>query len=244
MRTKDLRHLVIGMGQIGTAIYEVLSGTSEVYARDIKQSDDDDMDVLHICFPYYDGFIYDVAGYIEQYDPELTIIYSTVPIGTSRTLGNDIVHSPVEGKHPNLAESIKKSPRWLGCVNNDASNRAASIWLDKCTGIRQVVNSDITEWLKLRSTAKYGVNLVWAEYEDKVNKKLNANPQIIKDFDMDYNRLYQDLRLPQFQRYILDPPNGEIGGHCVVPNAELLNAQYPNVLLQEIIKMKPKRRKK
>lgn len=244
MRIEDLRHLIIGMGQIGTAVYEVLSDAYNVEARDIKNSIHEGVDVLHICFPYYDGFIYDLAGYIEQYSPDLVMIYSTLPIGTTRALGDDIVHSPVEGRHPNLAESIRLSPRWIGAVDNHASNMAASIWLDKCAGIRQVTTPDITEWLKLRSTSKYGINLVWADYEDKVNRKLNVNPQIIKDFDTDYNHLYQDLKMPQFQRYILDPPRGEIGGHCVVPNAELLNAQYPSILLEEIIKMKPKRRKK
>jgi hypothetical protein len=38
------------------------------------------------------------------------------------------------------------------------------------------------------------------------------------------------------QRPILQPPNGPIKGHCVIPNTKILNQQHPNPILQEVLK--------
>jgi len=98
-------------------------------------------------------------------------------------------------------------------------------------------SSKFTEFLKIRSTAKFGINLVWTDYENSIAQDIGMSYGAIKTFDEDYNNLYAELGLPEFSRYIIDPPNGKIGGHCVVPNAELLNKQYPSELLEMIIEM-------
>jgi hypothetical protein len=232
-----LRHLVIGMGQIGTAVYNTLKTEHVVFTRDKASFDDYDIDVLHICIPYSERFLDVVGQYQEQYDPMLVIVYSTVAIGTCNKLGNSVVHSPVEGKHPNLEESIRMSARWIGCEDRDASELAQVIWRDHAKSLRIVTSSHITEFLKLRSTAKYGVNLVWTDYEHSVSEALNIDFNLLKDFDSDYNELYKNLMMPEFQRYILDPPMGKIGGHCVIPNAKLLYNQFPNDMLKDIISM-------
>lgn len=231
-----MRHLVIGMGEVGNGVFSSLRDRYEVLARDadpviisLK------IDVLHIAIPYNDRFETSIGEYIELYNPSLTIVYSTVPIGTCERL--DVVHSPVEGRHPHIGLSILSSPRWLGTSNERLMQLAANVW-EKITPLRKLPSANFTEWLKLRSTSKYGVSLVWADYEARVSKELGMDFSAIKLFDMDYNKLYERLGLPQFQRYILDEPNGHIGGHCVVPNAELLDNQYPNDMLKAIQGMK------
>lgn len=232
--------LIIGMGEIGTAMYKVINRSKIVYARDIADTDHDadDVDILHIAFPYSAGFVNELNSYIEFYDPTLVIVYSTVPVGTCESLGTNIVHSPVEGKHPDLEESIATSPRWLGCADLLALEAAVQFWIPLVKVVRTLDSSRFTEFLKLRSTSKYGINLAWTDYEKSVSDQLGMNFNALQDFDRDYNQLYYDMGLPEFQRYILDPPGGHIGGHCVVPNAEILNEQYPFAMLDEVIKMK------
>ena len=234
------RHLVIGAGEIGKSVYNVLEKNLTVFIRDVEGPKFSNIDVLHIAFPYSDKFSSEVNNYIEMYDPRLVIIYSTTPIGTCEKISKSIVHSPVEGRHPDLQKSIELGVRWLGTSDTEAANKAVALWAPFVKVVRAVPSSAYTEVLKLRSTSKYGINLVWTDYEKQLTDLVGMNFSMIKQFDEDYNNLYYDLGYPQFQRYILDPPNGEIGGHCVTQNAELLDKQFPHPMLKAIKKMRKK----
>ncbi len=234
----DQRSLVIGDGQIGRAIYEVLKPKKAIFIRDLEEVDYPDIDVLHVTFPYSESFVHDVGNYIEQYNPTTTIVYSTVPIGTCAKIGNHVAHSPVEGKHPELKESIQLGVRWVGCEDKITQLQVVDYWTPFVRTVRVMNDAKFTEFLKLRSTAKYGINLAWTDYEYKISEDLGMDFVALQQFDADYNQLYEDLEMPEYKRYILSPPGGTIGGHCVVPNAELLDKQYPSPMLKIIKKMK------
>lgn len=233
-----MNHLIVGYGEIGKAVAEIVGERSidiidEGYTA---PGPNRKLDVMHVCFPYSDKFVEEVNSYIETYKPTHTVIYSTVAIGTTVQIP-DAVHSPVEGKHPNLAKSMKVMPRWVGSNNKEEGAWFAGFFGGKGLTVRTVGNSDFTEFLKLRSTSKYGINLMWADYEESVAADLGMPFEHIIEFDRDYNKLYKDMGLVNFQRYILTPPNGKIGGHCVVPNAKILNEQYPDEMLDRLEKM-------
>ena len=231
-----MRHLIIGMGQVGNGIFNVLKDVYIVFSRDKKPAIISvKIDVLHICIPYSEEFEESVKKYIKLYKPKLTIVYSSTKIGTCEKLG--VIHSPIEGKHPQLGLSIRNSARWLGSSNEKNLGLAAKIW-EKIVPVRRMESANFTEWLKLRSTSKYGINIVWADYEAGCCEKLGLDFSAVRQFDMDYNEMYKRMGMLQFQRYILDPPNGKIGGHCIVPNAELLNEDYPDDMLDMIMEMK------
>jgi hypothetical protein len=201
----DSRSLVIGMGEIGSALYRVLKESKSVFCRDLAGAEDFEViDVLHICFPYSDNFIESVVNYIEHYNPALTIVYSTVPIGTCEEIGPHIVHSPIEGKHPRLEQSIQTFPRWLGCPDNFFLEAAVNFWKPLNRIVRPVSSSQATEYLKLMSTSRYGLNLAWADYEDQVASSLNIDYSIVNDFNADYNYLYQKLGMPGILQIFTD----------------------------------------
>lgn len=219
--------LIIGMGEIGKAIHGIFP---DAHTADIMpMSTIGKARVLHICFPYSEDFIEEVKRYQTMYSPDYTIIYSTVKIGATKQL--NAVHSPVEGRHPDLEMSIRQMVRWIGGSDGQFF---ANLFAEVGIKSRLVSDSNFTEFLKLRSTAKYGINLMWADYEKLVADELDMDFDLLKEFDTEYNRLYRELGENWAQRYILDPPEGKIGGHCVVPNAKLLNAQYPNEWLQQL----------
>lgn len=235
------RNLIIGMGEVGTALYHTLADIDQTFARDKDQDTHfSNIDVMHVCFPYSARFIEYVQNYIEQYEPKLVIVYSSVPIGTCESISKSIVHSPVEGVHPQLDESFVLFARWLGAEDAQALDTAIRFWYRIAREVCSLKSSRFTEFLKMRSTAKYGVNLVWTDYEKKVADAIGMNFDALKGFDESYNKLYRDLGLFKYQRYILDPPNGEIGGHCIIPNAKILDKQYPNPMLKAIKKMEKK----
>ena len=101
---------------------------------------------------------------------------------------------------------------------------------------RWLPKAEHTEFMKLRCTTLYGVNIEFARYTKDVCDSLGIDYVSIQAWDAEYNRLYQALGMPQFHRYELTPPTGKLGGHCVLPNAKLLNNFSPNSLIETILK--------
>jgi UDP-N-acetyl-D-mannosaminuronate dehydrogenase len=229
-------NLIIGHGQIGKAVHEVI-GESLVVDKVAPDLSGIVIDVMHVCIPYSDEFIEVVKSYKKQFKPKHLIIYSTVPIGTTKQI-KDAVHSPVEGVHPRLTESITIMPRWIGCNKKSEGTFFEEYFENLGIQARIVQHSNCTEALKLLSTSEYGINIVFADYKKKIADEIRMNYSIMKDWNNDYNDLYEDLGLHQYRKYVLDPPKGRIGGHCVVPNAEILDKQFPNAMLKMIKEMK------
>ena len=227
------RHLIIGLGEVGTAIKQIFKDaqTLDLDSKAVEPP----IDVMHVCFPYKEEFVKFVKNYQQIFKPNHTIIYSTLPIGTTKQIPN-AVHSPIEGRHPDLELSIRTAPRWIGTNDDGEAMFYHNLFTDKHIKTKHIVSSDYTEFLKLRSTAKYGINLVWTDYEKSVADKLDMNFDLLKEFDRDYNKLYHELGEDWAQRYILDPPEGVIGGHCLIPNSRILNEQYPNEWLEKLAK--------
>ena len=241
-----MRELIIGYGQVGKAVHEAICPEAETYdlQDDLAPSQlaqlPGELDVLHVCLPYSANFVEDVKEYIASCRPKHIVVYSTIPIGTCREIGNKVVHSPIEGVHPQLADSIMKMNRFIGY--NDGSEGKFFVHYFHSLGIpvEHISKTEATELIKLRSTARYGINLAFAQYETELCEKFGVTYTDLMSYDRAYNRLYEELGDIDARRYVLYPPGGKIGGHCVVPNAKLLNKQFPSVLLKQIIAMEAK----
>ena len=231
-----MNSLIIGQGEIGKAVKEVLGGHDKVSTYDSAQDNsftfDVDTDILHICFPYSNEFIDQVKYYIKESKPWHVVIWSTVPIGTTGMI-RGAVHSPVEGRHPNLARSIKDSTRWIGTENEDEGKFFEAYFKSLMLNPRLVPDSLFTEALKLLSTTEYGVNIEFARYKQRIADSIGMDYNLAKEWNRDYNKLYRNLGASEkFQKYVLDAPLGPKGGHCVTPNARILFEQFPDELVK------------
>lgn len=226
-----MRSLIIGLGEIGTAIHGIFPSaqTLDLTPKTVQGP----IDVLHICFPYSEDFVSQVKDYQQIYKPNHTIIYSTVAIGT--TYKCRAVHSPVEGRHPDLEFSIRRMTRWLGGGSEEERIFFKKLFKEQGIDSRLIEKSKYTEALKLLSTSEYGINLVFADYKAQIAKVIGMEYALTKEWNNDYNQLYKDLGEDyRFQKFVLDPPRGVIGGHCIIPNAKLLNEFYPDDILDLI----------
>lgn len=65
--------LVIGLGEIGKPLLEIVRGTYNAFGLDIQQEEiKEKIDVMHICFPYSKNFVSNVVDYIRRFQPKLT----------------------------------------------------------------------------------------------------------------------------------------------------------------------------
>jgi len=223
--------LVIGAGEIGKSLGAVLSSFYDVKYMDKGDVVENFYEVINICFPYSENFIRFVQEYQKRFKPKLTIIHSTVPVGTTRKLGEGVVHSPVDGKHPNLEKSIKTFIKVVGGITGADSNYAEQ-YLAK-SGINTTVfaSPETTELRKILCTTRYGWDLMFMKEVERLCVRYNVPfHEVYSMWTQIYNQGYLDMKHQKFMRPLLEPIHGEIGGHCVIPNCELLDSFLTNTL--------------
>jgi len=209
---------VIGAGQVGSAIAQVLATRHSVHLRDVQKTGTDRADVLHICFPYSIGFEADVQSYRRDYDPDLVIVHSTVPIGTSESLG--AIHSPVRGRHPLLAEGVRVFVKFFG---GPRAAEAAAFFAFCGIDVRIVPDARTTEAGKLWEVAQYGIQIVIEKQIHEFCARLDLDFDVVyTEFAKTYNRGYESLDEPHFRRPVLTHIPGPIGGHCVLPVSAMI----------------------
>lgn len=222
-----MTQLVLGLGEIGSAIQKILNcdGYDKSKSCILTRSQ---YDVLHVCFPYFEKFEIEVLKYFETYDAQMIIIHSTVPIGTSESIGKICVASPCRGVHPHLEKGIRTFVKFFGGF---LAINAAEIFRNE--GIACVTSEDSRsiEAMKLWDTTIYGWNII---LEKEIHNFCSENKL---DFDLvytwaneTYNEGYSKLGMPQFQKYILRHKDGPIGGHCVIPNLEMLDSRIAHLI--------------
>ena len=211
-------YLIVGYGEVGKALHEII-GEAEIY--DIKNVPRIFLkpDVVHICIPYTRKFERFVRYW--QKTDALIIVHSSVPVGTCDKLG--VVHSPIRGVHPNLAEGIRTFPKYFGGKN---AGKAAAIF-DKL-GIKTLTysNAKTTEALKLWDTTQFGRLIMLEKEIYKWCQKNEVDFDAVYTFaNQDYNEGYVKLGRPEVVRPYLKHVEGKIGGHCVRENAKLLKVK-------------------
>jgi len=224
--------LIIGAGEIGTSLQKVLGCEIRDKAPKVFQ----DVNVLHIAFPFDKNFKNETLSYVSNYNPNLTIIHSTVQVGTTeeirRIVERPVVHSPVMGKHPDLAKHIKKFKKFIGAesqaeayaaIEYFKSAKINSVWLGNCR---------TTELAKLLSTTQYGLMIAFHQEMSRMCREAKVPFQAITEWNKAYNAGYNDWNMRNYQRPILKP--GFIGGHCVMPNVKILREIFPSGFLKII----------
>ena len=218
-----MKSLIIGFGEVGTALWEVLLDAH----LQIEESDmlTDTYDIIHICFPYSKDFVREVKRYQKRYKPKYTVIHSTVPVGTSKEC--NAIHSPIIGIHPLLSKSIKTFTKFLG--GKDADKVANHF---RKSGIKVYVTdkSETTELMKIMSTDFYGLCIEYTKEVKKMCDEYKVPFEMWSLWTTNYNNGYQTLGRPEFSRPNLIPINKKIGGHCILSNLSYIDNDFTKLI--------------
>ena len=222
--------VVVGLGEVGKPLLELLSKRYDTLGIDIKPAEQipDDVDVLHICYPFeIKDFIGESVRYIEMFRPRLTIVNSTVAVGTTRAIAERasaaVVNSPVRGKHVRMLEDMAKYRKFIGASDRLTGQEAAAHF--EGAGLRTKVLSspEATELAKLTETTYFGVMIAWAQEVERYCDKVNADYTEVTSF-------YDEIKFFPPVKYF----PGIIGGHCVMPNIEILSRVESSPILTAI----------
>jgi UDP-N-acetyl-D-mannosaminuronate dehydrogenase len=165
--------------------------------------------------------------YIGRYKPALTIINSTVGVGTTRKVASgasaDVVHSPVRGKHAHMQDEMLSYTKFIGALDSTAAHNAARHFEASGFKTRILPSPETTELGKLAETTYFGMMIAWAQEVERYCDRTGTNyDEVISLFD--------EIKFFPPVKYF----PGTIGGHCVMRNIEILSRVDRSPLLRAI----------
>lgn len=225
----DKTVIVVGMGEVGRPLFQILDRTYPCIAVDISAVEvPSPCSVLHICYPFQIGaFAETTVGYITKYRPEITIINSTVAPGTTRKLQqlvqSPVVYSPVRGKHVRMESELLRYRKFVAGLTAESMKMAEDHFAEAGFLTATFRTPEVAELSKLVETTWLGVLVGWAQEVERMAIRSGATYDEINAFIQEIDFLPSHV-FP-----------GHIGGHCVMPNIEILQAEYRSRLLEAII---------
>lgn len=222
--------VVVGLGEVGRPIHQIVSKHYQTLGVDVAAPVEKPkhVDIMHICYPFQiTDFVGESARYIALYRPELTIINSTVGVGTTRAVagrtGAVVVNSPVRGKHACMDEELLRYTKFIGATDPEAGSKAAEHFQSLGMKTRLLSCPEASELAKLTETTYFGLMIAWAQEVERYCDQLGQNYDEIVSF-------YDEIKFFPPVKYF----SGIIGGHCVMPNIEILFQLGPSEILQAI----------
>ncbi len=248
--------LIIGLGEIGHTLFELFNEKKECFAvygldldetkmRELKQSKSkipSTVDTLQVCLPCGnpDKFVQIVAGYVSDYKPKLIINNSTVPPGTTLKVADKcnclVVHSPSRGVHitaEHMKWEMKRWPKYVGGATPEAAEAARAHFEKLGLKVKLLKSCRETELAKVFETTYRAWMITCFQEMHRISRAFGADFNETVDF-------LEDTHRQRLDRPVMFP--GVIGGHCLIPNTELLLKSYNSDMLRYILESNEKRK--
>lgn len=235
------KDLVIGLGEIGKPLLKLLSKNRTIEGFDIdpklmnlkrfKKLEYLETSFLHICIPFSSTFIQNVVSVYNKFKPKCIVIHSTIQPYTTRKLQKKlpipIIYSATRGVHKRMSKDLKRYTKFYA-IEEDAPNSKWAIkifckTLKECGIKSQRMSNPITlELAKILCDTSY---LGWL-----VNYAQVTNAIAIQ-YGINYDEMW--IFADEIHRFLGNRPKmypGFIGGHCVIPNLDLMHNQTLNLI--------------
>lgn len=238
------KNVVVGLGEIGTPILKLISKSGIVVGYDLNEKlmnkkkftkyESLKTRLLHVCIPFTPKFENNIIFLFQRFQPEMIVIHSTISPGTTHNLQTKlaipIIYSATRGIHKRMLHDLKRYTKFFAIEKNAPQKEWAIseyVKLMKKVGVKtKQMSSPITlELAKLVvDTSYYGWLIMYAQLSNMIAIKHNVSYDEMWSFAND------------IQKFLGNRPKmypGYIGGHCVIPNLDLINDDTLN-LIKEI----------
>jgi len=223
------------MGQVGFALSKILQSGSEPlegYDIDSKKcfqhscNPNDQIYFLHICIPFKK---------FSDFEPKAIVIHSTVAPKTTQKIQSEtdipVLFSPVRGVHARMVEDMKRYTKFYSVEKkfNDIDIQKSFEQRMNQVGVKtKKISSPVTLELAklLTDTSYYGWLIAYAQ----------KTKMIADNYGVDFDEMWSFS--DEIQKFLNNRPKmyaGMIGGHCILPNLDLLD-DNTFLLIKEINK--------
>src|SRR6185312_2564211 len=233
MITKS-KNVVAGLGEIGTPILQLISKIIPTVGYDLNEKlmdkknfdkySESETSFLHICIPFTGNFISNVIKLYEQFKPKVIVIHSTISPGTTKNLQSrlsiPVIYSATRGVHKRMLHDLKRYVKFFAVEPNAPNAKWAattySNMLKKCGVKTKQMSTPVTLELAkiIVDTSYYGWLITYAQLSN----------MIAIENKVDYDEMWSFA--DEIHKYLGNRPKmfpGFIGGHCVIPNLDLMN---------------------
>ena len=235
------KNIVVGIGEIGKPILKLLSKNSITVGFDLNRDLMDERkfekykklktSFLHITIPVTNRFINDVLKLYKKFQPECVVIHSTIKPGTTEKLQGKlpipVIYSATRGVHKRMSNDIKRYTKFFVISTNAPRSKWASskyVKLMKRCGIKtkKMSKPETLELAKIVCDTSY---LGWL-----VNYAQLSN-LIAIEHGVNYDEMWSFS--DEIHEFLGNRPKmypGYIGGHCVIPNLDLIHLDTLNLI--------------
>lgn len=224
--------IILGAGQVGTAVLDNYIKPVKVYDKGEWEHlrAVGNTDFLHICIPYSDSFIDIVEDAVDVFLPEVLMIHSTVKPGTTRQITFPRkIYSPIMGRHKdNFSQNIKAYTKFMTGAEQtckramEVFNLAMGYWSS---------NFDELEYAKIMSTSYMFWNLIYQKIVKRDCDTLGYDfNRVYQQWGKNYNQGIEGTHKDWSRPVYHSDDNPIPGGHCLVPNTELVDNLITSVL--------------
>jgi len=251
------KQVVAGLGEIGKPILSLISKTGPAIGYDInpklmddkkyKKFKDVETSFLHICVPFSSKFNSIVLKLYKKFHPKCLVIHSTISPNTTKKLQNElpipVIYSATRGVHKRMLHDMKRYTKFYAVEPNSPRAKWASTayrkMMNKCNvKVKKMTNPVTLELAKIVvDTSYYGWLITYAQLSNMIAIKNKVNYDEMWSFADEIQKLLKN-RPKMFP--------GFIGGHCVIPNLDLISDRTLNLIKEinsDYAKILSKRRK-
>ena len=230
------KNIVAGLGEIGLPILKLLSKNIVAVGFDKQPKlmnekkflkyNDLKTEFLHIAIPITKTFDFTVIKLYNKFKPECIVIHSTISPGTTerlqRKLSIPIIYSATRGVHKRMLNDLKRYTKFF-VISKKAPRLTWALSqyskiMKKCgVKTKRMSKPEVLELAKIICDTSY---LGWL-----INYAQISNV-IIKQYNVDYDEMWTFS--DEIHKFLGNRPKmypGFIGGHCVIPNLELIHNQ-------------------
>ena len=242
--------IILGMGEVGETLFDLLVDRKfDCIGIDLDNSKCknytenkiiENPQYLHVCLPgELEKFTDIVIEWINKIkNIQVVVIHSTVKPGTTKNIQErssiPILFSPVRGVHRRFLDDIKKYTKFISFDNAEINSEIKKDLENRFEKVDWMSTTKTAELAKiLVDTTYYGWLINYAQITKMICEKENV------DFDEMW-KFADEIHENLGNRPKMFP--GIIGGHCVIPNLNLV--EYENLdVIKTINEMYEKFRK-
>jgi len=225
--------LVIGLGEIGLPILKIFSkgfptfgydkNTKLMNLRKFEKNKEIPTEIMHVCIPYTKNFKNNIEELAQEHNPAIIVIHSTIePYITEhlqKKLSIPVIYSATRGIHKRMLDDLKRYQKFFSIYDwAPRSKWACNIFKSrlKKAGIRtkQMSSPLSLELAKIVvDTSYYGWLINYAQLSN----------MIAIEHKVDYDEMWSFS--DEIHKFLGNRPKmfpGFIGGHCVIPNLDLI----------------------
>ena len=227
--------IILGMGEVGETLFDLLVDRKfDCVGIDLEDSKCknytenkiiENPQYLHVCLPgELEKFTDIVIEWINEIkNIQVVVIHSTVKPGTTKSIQErssiPILFSPVRGVHRRFLDDIKKYTKFISFDNTEINSEIKKD-LEK--------RFEKVEWMSTTKTAELAKILVDTTYYGWLINYAQITKMICEKENVDFDEMWKfadEIHENLGNRPKMFP--GIIGGHCVIPNLNLV--EYENL---------------